>query len=74
MHGLSPSPRVLMAAIGPGRADGEEEPCLADLGISYSFRPPARGPHGETPVLGTDRAVHVIDPDTGRIETHLPRT
>ncbi|MFE8976058.1 zinc metallochaperone AztD [Streptomyces cyaneofuscatus] len=45
---------------------------LVDLGTSYSFRSLARGPHGEALVLGTDGAIHVIDPATGRIEKKIP--
>ncbi|MDF9801530.1 zinc metallochaperone AztD [Streptomyces anulatus] len=45
---------------------------LVDLGTSYSFRSLARGPHGEALVLGTDGAIHVIDPDTGKIEKEIP--
>ncbi|GAA1416939.1 zinc metallochaperone AztD [Agrococcus citreus] len=40
---------------------------LVELGTSYSFRSLARGPHGEALVLGTDGAVHVIDPATGAV-------
>lgn len=43
-----------------------------DLGTSYSFRSLARGPHGEAVVLGTDGAIHVIDPDTGKIKKKIP--
>lgn len=39
---------------------------LVDLGTSYSFRSLARGPSGEALVLGTDGAVHEIDPTSGR--------
>ncbi|ALC25811.1 zinc metallochaperone AztD [Streptomyces sp. CFMR 7] len=45
---------------------------LVDLGTSYSFRSLARGPHGEALVLGTDGALHVIDPDTGKVEKKIP--
>ncbi|MEV5929320.1 zinc metallochaperone AztD [Streptomyces cellulosae] len=45
---------------------------LVDLGVSYSFRSLGRGPHGEALVLGTDGALHVIDPTTGRIEKKIP--
>ncbi|MGY1399211.1 zinc metallochaperone AztD [Streptomyces sp. SS10] len=45
---------------------------LVDLGISYSFRSLARGPHGEALVLGTDGAIHVIDQDTGKTEKRIP--
>ncbi|MEU0133942.1 zinc metallochaperone AztD [Streptomyces sp. NPDC006296] len=45
---------------------------IVDLGTSYSFRSLARGPHGEALVLGTDGAVHVIDPETGDVEKKIP--
>lgn len=45
---------------------------LVDLGTSYSFRSLARGPHGEALVLGTDGALHVIDPKTGKVEKEIP--
>ncbi|MEV5187694.1 zinc metallochaperone AztD [Streptomyces werraensis] len=45
---------------------------LVDLGVSYSFRSLGRGPHGEALVLGTDGALRVIDPDSGRIEKKIP--
>ena len=38
---------------------------LVDLGTSYSFRSLARGPEGEALVLGTDGAIHVLDPESG---------
>ncbi|WP_024794814.1 zinc metallochaperone AztD [Tomitella biformata] len=38
-----------------------------DLGTSYSFRSLGRGPAGEALVLGTDGALHVIDPATGEV-------
>ncbi|GGV08497.1 hypothetical protein GCM10010182_29900 [Actinomadura cremea] len=40
---------------------------LVDLGTSYSFRSLARGPHGEALVLGTDGAIHVIDPERAEV-------
>lgn len=40
---------------------------LVDLGTSYTFRSLARGPQGEALVLGTDGAVHVIDPVAGKV-------
>jgi hypothetical protein len=40
---------------------------LVDLGTSYSFRSLGRGPDGEALVLGTDGALHVIDPDSGEV-------
>ncbi|MCX2970891.1 MULTISPECIES: zinc metallochaperone AztD [Streptomyces] len=45
---------------------------LVDLGTSYSFRSLARGPHGEALVLGTDGAVHVIDPERGEVTRSFP--
>ncbi|MFI1464201.1 zinc metallochaperone AztD [Nocardia carnea] len=40
---------------------------LVDLGTSYTFRSLARGPQGEALVLGTDGAIHVIDPVAGKV-------
>ncbi|WP_459545653.1 zinc metallochaperone AztD [Nocardia sp. X0981] len=40
---------------------------LVDLGTSYTFRSLARGPRGEALVLGTDGALHVIDPVAGKV-------
>ncbi|MFI5720528.1 zinc metallochaperone AztD [Nocardia sp. NPDC051750] len=40
---------------------------LVDLGTSYTFRSLARGPQGEALVLGTDGAIHVIDPVAGTV-------
>ncbi|KAF0959477.1 zinc metallochaperone AztD [Rhodococcus sp. T7] len=37
---------------------------LVDLGTSYTFRSLGRAPHGEALILGTDGALHVIDPST----------
>ncbi|MEV1044604.1 zinc metallochaperone AztD [Streptomyces sp. NPDC049916] len=45
---------------------------LVELDASYSFRSLARGPHGEALVLGTDGAIHVIDPKTGTVEKKIP--
>ncbi|TLM81723.1 hypothetical protein FDW83_14990 [Pseudarthrobacter sp. NamE2] len=45
---------------------------FVDLGTSYSFRSLARGPHGEALVLGTDGALHVIDPDTAKVTDSFP--
>ncbi|GAB2579680.1 zinc metallochaperone AztD [Streptomyces capparidis] len=45
---------------------------LVDLGTSYSFRSLGRGPHGEALVLGTDGALHVIDPGTGKVDKKIP--
>jgi outer membrane protein assembly factor BamB len=44
---------------------------LVDLGTSYSFRSLGRGPHGEALVLGTDGALRVIDPASGRTEKKI---
>ncbi|MFH8452989.1 zinc metallochaperone AztD [Streptomyces fungicidicus] len=44
---------------------------LVDLGTSYSFRSLGRGPHGEALVLGTDGILHVLDPETGRVEKKI---
>lgn len=40
---------------------------LVDLPASYTFRSLGRGPNGEALVLGTDGALHVIDPETAEI-------
>jgi hypothetical protein len=45
---------------------------LVDLGTSYSFRSLARGPHGEALVLGTDGALHVINPETAAVTKSIP--
>ncbi|GAA2120576.1 zinc metallochaperone AztD [Streptomyces synnematoformans] len=45
---------------------------LVDIGTSYSFRSLARGPHGEALVLGTDGAIHVIDPEKGEVVRKIP--
>lgn len=45
---------------------------LVDLGASYSFRSLGRGPAGEALVLGTDGALHVIDPLTGNVAGSIP--
>ena len=44
---------------------------LVDLPSSYTFRSLGRGPKGEALVLGTDGALHVIDPTSGKITTSL---
>ncbi len=44
---------------------------LVDLKTSYSFRSLARGPHGEALVLGTNGVLHVIDPETGKVEKKI---
>ncbi|MFJ3670238.1 zinc metallochaperone AztD [Streptomyces sp. NPDC090106] len=44
---------------------------LVDLGTSYSFRSLARGPQGEALVLGTNGVLHVIDPETGKVEKKI---
>ncbi|ADG73071.1 pyrrolo-quinoline quinone [Cellulomonas flavigena DSM 20109] len=45
---------------------------LVDLPASYTFRPLARGDAGEALVLGTDGALHVIDPETGALVRSVP--
>ncbi|SDS28975.1 zinc metallochaperone AztD [Jiangella sp. DSM 45060] len=45
---------------------------LVDLGVSYTFRSLARGPQGEALVLGTDGAIHVIDPVTAEVTGAIP--
>ncbi|WP_217636174.1 zinc metallochaperone AztD [Geodermatophilus siccatus] len=45
---------------------------LVDLPASYSFRSLGRGEDGEALVLGTDGALHVIDPETGALERSVP--
>ncbi|UCM86531.1 zinc metallochaperone AztD [Streptomyces marincola] len=45
---------------------------LVDLGTSYTFRSLARGPHGEALVLGTDGAIHVIDPESAEVTGTVP--
>jgi hypothetical protein len=45
---------------------------LVDLGTSYSFRSLGRGPAGEALVLGTDGALHVINPLTGAVTNNIP--
>lgn len=45
---------------------------LVDLPASYTFRSLARGDGGEALVLGTDGAIHVIDPEAGELERSIP--
>ncbi|WP_337062540.1 zinc metallochaperone AztD [Kineococcus sp. G2] len=45
---------------------------LVDLPSSYSFRSLGRGEGGEALVLGTDGALHVIDPETGTLVRSIP--
>ncbi|MEU1939588.1 zinc metallochaperone AztD [Streptomyces coeruleorubidus] len=45
---------------------------LVDLGTSYSFRSLGRGPQGEALLLGTNGSLHVIDPETGKVEKKIP--
>ncbi|MFD4369702.1 zinc metallochaperone AztD [Rhodococcus sp. NPDC058521] len=45
---------------------------LVELGASYSFRSLGRGPNGEALVLGTDGALHVIDPNTKAVTATIP--
>ncbi|MGX1116119.1 outer membrane protein assembly factor BamB [Streptomyces ambofaciens] len=44
---------------------------LVDLKTSYSFRSLARGPHGEALVLGTNGVLHVIDPESGKVQKKI---
>ncbi|MGW9404234.1 hypothetical protein ACWGQ2_09735 [Arthrobacter sp. NPDC055585] len=44
---------------------------LVELGTSYSFRSLGRGPAGEAVVLGTDGALHVLDPGTGAVTSRI---
>lgn len=44
---------------------------LVDLGTSYTFRSLGRGPAGEALVLGTDGALHVIDPASGKVTRRI---
>lgn len=48
------------------------EVSLVELPSSYSFRSLARGDDGAALVLGTDGAIHVIDPETGELERSIP--
>lgn len=45
---------------------------LVDLGTSYTFRSLGRGPFGEALILGTDGALHVLDPATGATLRTVP--
>ena len=45
---------------------------LVDLPSSYTFRSLARGDDGEALVLGTDGALHVVDPESGELESSIP--
>lgn len=45
---------------------------LVDLPASYTFRSLGRGDAGEALVLGTDGALHVIDPETGTVTRSVP--
>jgi hypothetical protein len=45
---------------------------LVDLPASYSFRSLGRGADGSALVLGTDGALHVLDPVTGQLERSAP--
>jgi outer membrane protein assembly factor BamB len=45
---------------------------VVKLPTSYSFRSLGRGPEGEALVLGTDGALHVIDPTNGKITRSVP--
>ncbi|NDL60814.1 zinc metallochaperone AztD [Phytoactinopolyspora mesophila] len=45
---------------------------LVDLDASYTFRSLARGPAGEALILGTDGAIHVVDPDSAEVVSTIP--
>lgn len=45
---------------------------LVDLPASYTFRSLGRGDAGEALVLGTDGALHVIDPESGELTRSVP--
>ncbi len=45
---------------------------LVDLPASYTFRSLGRGADGEALVLGTDGALHVIDPEAGTLTRSIP--
>ncbi|MGQ7298252.1 zinc metallochaperone AztD [Quadrisphaera sp. KR29] len=45
---------------------------LVDLPASYTFRSLARGEDGEALVLGTDGALHVIDPESATVARSVP--
>ncbi|MFC3964836.1 zinc metallochaperone AztD [Nocardia jiangsuensis] len=45
---------------------------LVELGTSYTFRSLGRGPAGEALVLGTDGALHVIDPVRATVTRSIP--
>ncbi|MBK1783447.1 zinc metallochaperone AztD [Prauserella cavernicola] len=45
---------------------------LVELGTSYTFRSLARGPEGEALVLGTDGAIHEIDPASAKVTRTIP--
>lgn len=45
---------------------------LVDLPASYTFRSLGRGDAGEALVLGTDGALHVIDPESGTVTRSIP--
>jgi hypothetical protein len=48
-----------------------DEMQLVDLPASYTFRSLARSEDGDALVLGTDGAIHVIDPESGEIERSI---
>jgi hypothetical protein len=45
---------------------------IVDLPASYTFRSLGRGPDGEGIVLGTDGALHVIDPEAAAVVDSFP--
>lgn len=48
------------------------EMTLVDLPSSYTFRSLARGEDGEALVLGTDGQIHVVDPETKKLDRSIP--
>ncbi len=44
---------------------------VVELPAGYTFRSLGRGAHGEALVLGTDGALHVIDPGSGHVESSI---
>ena len=45
---------------------------VAEVPSAYYYWSLARGPHGEALVLGTDGAVHVLDPESGELLASVP--
>lgn len=45
---------------------------VVPFSASYSFRGLKRGPNGEALILGTDGALHIIDPESGAETAKVP--